>query len=296
MALIESNRARLAAFFAGLAVTVGFAAFMTVSMKHYLERPSNNDWRKINAFVAGQTKDGDLLAFFPAWLAGYARDWHRFEGLPAVSRKELLHPERLPTERVWVVSAFGDFGEGVLSRLGYALEQKRRIGRVDVYLFALSGRKVSFRLSDRLATVGVKWERYGETISPAWRDDRFDLPQARPIQAVSELFRYAPEKGVRVPATKYSKTTFECADFPAGKVVVCGGVTDQGLYSLEFAPIDVRVECGGQALGEVRFAGRSGWTCSDLGPRCAGGTARIAVTSDAGQKREGGFLFDLVVM
>ena len=296
MVLIESKGARLGAFLAGLAVTAGFAAFMTVSMKHYLERPSNNDWRAVHDFVARQKADGDVLAFFPPWLAGYARDWRRFEDLAAVSKKELLHPERLPAERVWVLSAFGNFRENTLRDLGYREAQRRRIRTVDVYLFVLPGRKISYRMSDRLASVGLTLNRPGEAVALPWLGDRFQEPRGPSIQAAWDLFRYSRRKGVRVPATKNATATLDLGALPQGKLVACGGISDQGTFTLEFAPVDVRIRCGDRTVGQIRFEGRSGWTCSDAGTACAGAGTTITFDSRAARKRENGFFFDLVVL
>ena len=296
MALIESKGVRLGAFLAGLAITVGFAAFMTVSMKHYLERPSNGEWKTVHEFVARQKSEGDVLAFYPAWLAGYARDWHRFEDLAGVSKQELLRPERLPAERVWVLSAFGDFHEDTLRSLGYTQAQRRRIGKVDVYLFVLPGRTISYRLSDRLASAVLKLERPGETVTLPWLGDRFQEQQGPSIQAAWDQFRYARRKGVRVPATKNAAATFDLGTIPEGKLVACGWISDQGLYTLEFAPVDVQVRCGDRTVGRVRFEGRSGWTCSDAGTACAGEGTTIAFASRAARKRANGFYFDLVVI
>jgi hypothetical protein len=279
-------------FFAGLLVVVAFAAVMTWSMHRYLQRPLPKAWANVDAFVHPQQRRGDAVMFFPAWLAGYARDGGLFDGLTGIAPTDLRGAEGRTVDRVWVLECFGDFDPALVRDAGFDPVLERRIAGITARLYQQRG-SVSFRLSDRLPSASVAVRLEGEERPLEWKADGWSGRGDARVEARWGSFRKQPKQGALVPVRRGRDVVFGLAGVPAGDLVVCGGITDYGLFSMAFAPARAWLWIDGVPAGSARFEGRSGWYCTQAGRIDHPGDLRLLVSSAVRKPRL--FLIDLFV-
>jgi len=259
-------------FLIGCLVCAAFAAFMTVQMQRYLNRPTLQDWRQVQVFVKKQQVPGDALIFFPAWLYGYATDVHGFAGLNGIG-PDRLYARTVTFDRVWVIDCFHVFDDKKLLATGLQRVQENTINGVRVRLYQRRAPAVSWRL----------------TTPPNSAEHTDSMPERK-----WDRFRSLSRAGVAAPSRKGQNMTFTFGVLPPGNLVLCGGITDGGLMAMDFEPIKARVERGGGNPATVNWKAKSGWYCHSI--RRGDENAPVSVTWSSKAKKERVFLFDLLVV
>jgi hypothetical protein len=274
-----------AVFFAGLIATTVVAALLSMSMLRYLDRPTSRTWTIVDKFVAGAKEADDSVAFFPPWLAGYARDEKRFLALDFAGQRELFGPGPHIAPRIWTISCFGALNPKKMEAAGWKSIRETKINQVTVNLYVRGESAISFRLSDRWAATagGARTNdqvEYWPSIAanfgghPAWA-----------------VFRGLRRRGVPAPLHAGRDLFVQLDNLPPGELVVCGGLSDIGIFRLDTHPLDAWVFAGERAQASVHFPVETGWRCTSAG--AAGAPRQIVLRSDSATDRQ--FLFDVFV-
>jgi hypothetical protein len=247
---------------------------------------------KVDRYVDKNMQAGDALAFFPPWLAGYARDHNRFGGLTGVRENEIFGDDLKPFTRVWIVDCFGSFDANKMS--GYGLLMEKTLDGITARLYQRDGAQVSWRLSDRLAQVGVSLRGKQGFFPLAYEESGMALPSGERLRPARSEFRSLPKSGVEVPLRKGADIRFDLGELPPGELLFCGGITDGGLFAKDYSPIMIGLKSGGRTVSEVTFAAKSGWYCRSL-PRIDATELSLSLSS-ANRSKKRSFLIDLLVI
>jgi len=282
-------------FIIGLVIVALLGGYLTFSMNRYLNRPKPQTWHKIYSFVVKQKQEGDAMAFFPSWLAGYALDNSRFEGIGGVTEKDIFNSNNTTFDRVWIIYCFDAFNEEKMASSEYKLTLKQTIDSVKVLLYVRQKRKISYRLTDNvlMASMGFrsgikKNNKIGASVT------QYITNSSNEFAAGWSIFRRLAKRGLPIPLTKDRETILDLGILPPGNFIVCGGITDQGLFSMDFDPIHVWVWSDNSLAGYVQFKAKSGWYCSKIFYPNDERYIRLVLASDVKKKRE--FLFDAFVI
>jgi hypothetical protein len=279
-------------FVGGWVVVAAFAAFMTINMTHYLHRPTPATWTQISAVVSKGKADGDAIAFFPAWLRGYAVDQQRFVGLVGVSADEIVAAPKT-FNRVWVIDCFDAFDGTKLTQRGFTEVTSLQVRQARVRLYQRREGQVAWRLSDHLADIAADVVRQGgmdafEIIPTGLRSRELN------IQQTWASFRALEKVGVNLPLKNDRELSLDLGSLPAGDVVLCGGVADSGLFAMDFRPVKAVVRFGGQASTPVTWQAKSGWYCSAVKRPEASASISVSLHSDV--RKDRAFVFDFFVV
>jgi hypothetical protein len=164
---------RLAFAAAGLLVLTALGSLVFwARLSHRL--PTDEDYRRANALIAGQLQPGDIIVLAPAW-ADRGRPF--LTAAPVYSGYDLNTDTYRGTKRQWLV-ALADAPRVSLSQIRETLRSRgdsaapgERIGGLWVEPFAIAGPEVAFSFTDQVAKA---------TVSVNAGPGRFDTCQFNP--------------------------------------------------------------------------------------------------------------------